>query len=129
MKKEIKKRILVVDDNIKLRQLLSERLRFQGHEVDAVGGGFQALTFLEKNSYDLLMVDMGLKDMSVEEVLMLLGGENCEKVVPKLIMADEMSAERMQELLVLGATDYILKTEINLDYQNVAKKVSNILQI
>ena len=57
-------RILVVDDNDDLRQALVEALEGCGYRVTAVSGGIQALEHVKTGSFELLVTDVGLPDLS-----------------------------------------------------------------
>ncbi|UXH80503.1 PAS domain-containing protein [Roseateles amylovorans] len=57
-------RILVVDDNTDLRRLLEESLTEQGYVVTAVGDAHEAMERLDDESFDLLITDVGLPDLS-----------------------------------------------------------------
>ncbi|MBG6075049.1 chemotaxis protein CheB [Polaromonas sp. CG_9.11] len=62
-------RILVVDDMIDLLQPFSALLRLEGADVDMATSGQQALEMLEKNSYDLLISDLGMPYMDGYELI------------------------------------------------------------
>jgi signal transduction histidine kinase/ActR/RegA family two-component response regulator len=57
-------RILVVDDEPKLAQLLQSFLELQGHRASTVTGGAEALALLGRESFDLLLTDLGMPGMS-----------------------------------------------------------------
>jgi PAS domain S-box-containing protein len=57
-------RILVVDDEPKLAQLLQSFLELQGHDVRTATSGAMALTLLAERSFDLLLTDLGMPEMS-----------------------------------------------------------------
>ena len=51
-------RILVVDDEENLRDVLVEVLKRDGHEVDSAGDGTEALHLLDERRYDLVLTDL-----------------------------------------------------------------------
>jgi CheY-like chemotaxis protein len=65
-------RILVIDDEASVRDLLLRVLADAGHEVDAVETGEAALMKLAKQAFDLLVVDKNLPGMSGLDVLRLV---------------------------------------------------------
>lgn len=65
-------RILVIDDEVSVRELLLRVLANAGHEVTAVETGEAALMKLAKQPFDLLVVDKNLPGMSGLEVLRLV---------------------------------------------------------
>ncbi|MEW6128433.1 MAG: GAF domain-containing protein [Acidobacteriota bacterium] len=56
-------RILVVDDDDRVRNAISEMLRLSQHHVQEAINGRQALAFLEKSEYDLVLTDLSMPDM------------------------------------------------------------------
>ncbi len=57
-------RILVVEDEEKVRVLLNEAFRAEGHEVTEATTGAEALKFLDKHEFDLMVCDLGLPELS-----------------------------------------------------------------
>ncbi|MCA9474175.1 MAG: response regulator [Nitrospira sp.] len=53
----IKKHILVVDDNVAIRDYLKIRLEYSGHSVDLAENGREGLVMLAKADYDLVLLD------------------------------------------------------------------------
>lgn len=67
MKEELK--ILVVDDEEMLRSLLARILEREGYSVSTAGGGKQALAFLEKSDFQIMVSDVKMPEMSGFELL------------------------------------------------------------
>ena len=63
------KRILVVDDDPDIRQVLVDRLRSYGYAVVAVNDGVEALTFLRRDAFDGMLLDIEMPKISGLEVL------------------------------------------------------------
>ncbi len=61
-------RILVVDDQPIICEVIQEQLRSDGHHVDAAGNGEEALQLMRESSYDLLVTDQAMPGMSGEEL-------------------------------------------------------------
>ena len=57
-------RVLVVEDEEKVRVLLNEAFRAEGHEVTEATTGAEALKFLDKSEFDLMVCDLGLPELS-----------------------------------------------------------------
>src|SRR6478672_5369074 len=62
-------RLLVVDDERSMRELLSIVLRREGYDVKLVENGRSAISALEQGRYDLLISDIKMPDMSGVDVL------------------------------------------------------------
>jgi CheY-like chemotaxis protein len=63
------RRILLVDDDRGLRHVLSTLLRDAGHQVETAGDGPDALTLLGEQTFDIVLLDIGLPSMSGLDVL------------------------------------------------------------
>ena len=60
----VKKRILVVEDDVSIRQLLSEVLNSEGHQVDTVDNGVSAMMSIQQREYDLIFSDIKMPKWS-----------------------------------------------------------------
>jgi PAS domain S-box-containing protein len=72
-KKVTRARILVVDDELAIRQLLSEELTDEGHYVDTAESAGEALYKLQNNNYDLILLDVKLRGMSGIKLYQFMG--------------------------------------------------------
>jgi signal transduction histidine kinase/ActR/RegA family two-component response regulator len=59
-----RKKILVVEDELQIRQLFEEVLRAQGHDVDTANNGRVALELVDKTNYDLIISDVKMPEVS-----------------------------------------------------------------
>jgi two-component system OmpR family response regulator len=100
-------RILLAEDDSVLADGLSRSLRAGGYAVDAVSSGTDADVALVAQSYDLLILDLGLPKMPGQEVLRRLRSRNDS--VPVLILTAADSVEQRVHGLDLGADDYMAK--------------------
>lgn len=100
-------RILIVEDEKNLRQLLKKRLAQAGHGVDAVGNGLEAQDYLAMAAYDLIILDWMLPGQSGISLLQKLRGE--KKTTPVLLLTARDSVESRVEGLDAGADDYLIK--------------------
>ena len=101
-------RILVVEDNVSLRDLVVAHLQDRGFATDAVGAGGEAVSAAGSTPYDAMILDVGLPDMDGLDVLRALRG-NAQADVPILILTARDSVEQRVAGLDAGADDYILK--------------------
>jgi len=100
-------RILIAEDDAVLADGLSRSLRAGGYAVDVVASGDDADTALTAQSFDLLILDVGLPSLSGLEVLKRLRTRN--STVPVLILTAADSVEQRVKGLDLGADDYMAK--------------------
>ena len=100
-------RLLVVEDNQPLGQSVAGAFRAKGHAVDHVESGDDADTALRTQSYDLVILDIGLPDLDGLEVLRRL--RHRKSRVPVLILTARDALEDRVQGLNLGADDYLCK--------------------
>jgi two-component system OmpR family response regulator len=100
-------RILLVEDNLRLQELLSEALRTAGYGVDAVSTVAGFLGSARVTTYDLLIVDLMLPDGNGLDAIRSLRDENLS--TPVLIMTAKGGIEDRIDGLDAGADDYVIK--------------------
>jgi DNA-binding NtrC family response regulator len=102
-----KSSILVVDDEDSLRNVLAGELVNEGYEVRSAADGDEAISDLEKNSYDLVLLDIKMPRMTGFEVLKHLKQKHPRtKVVMLTGFADLKNAIESKKL---GADDFVSK--------------------
>ncbi|HEY6837798.1 MAG TPA: sigma-54 dependent transcriptional regulator [Geobacteraceae bacterium] len=100
-------RILVVDDELSMREFLSILLEREGYRADAVSSAGEALQLLENESFDLVISDVNMPGM---DGLALLERVKKLRVDTAVLMVTAFStAEQAVEAMKLGAYDYIAK--------------------
>jgi response regulator RpfG family c-di-GMP phosphodiesterase len=100
-------RILVVDDEKVIREILAEFLTLEGYSVASVEDGEKALTELRIRPYDLVITDLKMPRLSGLQLLERIGEENIS--VLTVIMTGFGTVETAIEAMKKGAYDYILK--------------------
>ncbi|SDC41752.1 diguanylate cyclase (GGDEF) domain-containing protein [Pelagirhabdus alkalitolerans] len=103
------KKILVVDDELLLANIIKTRLNYLGYVVDYARDGQEALSKISEKTYDLMLLDIMLPKMTGIEVLKKIE-KFCQKDNLKIIMlSGKRSESTMIESLKLGADDYLEK--------------------
>jgi DNA-binding NtrC family response regulator len=100
-------RILVVDDEWSIRDVLSNILRSEGYEVDTAEDGEQGIRKIEAGNYDLVITDLKMPKVDGIEVLRYLSTLNGPTL--GIVATGYGSIESAVEALRLGAFDYITK--------------------
>ncbi|AOY91681.1 DNA-binding response regulator [Cupriavidus sp. USMAA2-4] len=100
-------RILIAEDDDVLADGLTRSLRQSGYAVDHVASGLEADSALSTQSFDLLILDLGLPRMSGLEVLKRLRARGA--MLPVLILTAADSVDERVKGLDLGADDYMAK--------------------
>jgi DNA-binding response OmpR family regulator len=101
-------RILVVDDEQPVQQLLDRTLRSEGYDVVPALDGEQALDEISKQPFDLVMLDVMLPKLDGFEVCRRVRAHSSVPIIMLTAKAEEV-ADRVLGL-ELGADDYIIKT-------------------
>lgn len=104
-----KKVILVVDDDTEYRQLIRGWLRADYH-VALANSGVQAITWLAKNTCDLILLDYAMPVTDGKKVLEMLKSEENTKDIPVMFLTGKNDKESIMEVLKLNPDDYLLKT-------------------
>ena len=107
----VPKRILVVDDNADIRNLISIILTTESYEVMVVDSGSALLEEIGNFNPDLLLLDIMMPRMSGFEVLKIvrsLPDAHLSSIPIVMITAKSMDAD-VEQALALGATSYIVK--------------------
>jgi two-component system, OmpR family, response regulator len=100
-------RVLVVDDEPTLAELLAMALRYEGWEVRSAGDGLTAVRTARDFRPDAVVLDMMLPDIDGLEVLRRLRGESPD--VPVLFLTAKDSVEDRINGLTAGGDDYVTK--------------------
>ncbi len=100
-------RILIVDDDPRLRALLERYLKEQGYRVRGVADGRQLDTILEREPFDLLVLDLMLPGENGLDICRRLRGQGCE--IPILMLTAKGDEIDRIIGLELGADDYLPK--------------------
>ena len=99
--------ILVVDDELSMRELLEYMLNREGYQVTCAEDGRKAIRLVEKNQYDLLLCDIKLGDISGLDVLRASKKSSQDTVV--ILISAYASTETAVEAMNEGAYDYVPK--------------------
>ena len=102
-----KSKILVVDDEPSVLEVLREFFTSKGYEVISASGGLEGLSKAEKHRPDVIMLDVRMPDLDGISVLRRIREVN--PWVGILMMSGNSDTEAAKETLQLGAFDYILK--------------------
>lgn len=100
-------RVLIVDDDSSIRNMLAIVLKKAGYEVVTSENGYAALDNLKKESFDLIISDIKMPGINGIELLKKIKTINAE--IPVIMITAYASANDAVEAMKLGAEDYITK--------------------
>ena len=100
------KKVLVVDDEVKIIEVVKSYLESKGFTVFSAENGKQALNIFESENISLIVLDLMLPDMSGEEICMEIRKKSR---VPIIMLTAKVEESDMLRGLNIGADDYITK--------------------
>lgn len=103
--------ILIVDDDIILRQMYEERLKAEDFTVDVATDGEEALKKAKDKKYDLILLDIMMPKINGLDVLKMLKADEDTKNIPVILLTALIQDVDKQKGLAFGADDYIVKSE------------------
>ena len=97
------KKILVVEDDESIHNLIKEVLKKEHYSVVSAYSGTEALLVIEKEKIDLILLDLMLPGLNGEEIVKRV------KNIPIIVISAKMDQENKVKVLLDGANDYIVK--------------------
>ena len=98
------KKILIVEDDDTIHNLIKELLQNEHYITKDAYSGTEALTVIENEDIDLILLDLMLPGMSGEEII-----KKVNKTIPIIVLSAKVSSEDKVKALISGANDYITK--------------------
>lgn len=126
MKNDENFRILIVDDNKELREILEEFLGGEGHDVEGASDGREALQKHGENPFDLIVTDLNMPEVSGMELIRTIRKDNPDTEF--VIITGYASMDSAVEAVRIGAFDYIVKPfrmeELQVVVKNARDKIT-----
>ena len=97
------KRILIIDDDIHIGNVLEEMLSKEGYQIFRAYSGTEALFVLSKSKPDLVLLDLMLPGLNGEDVLPQIKG------IPIIVVSAKVDIDNKVDVLLGGAVDYVTK--------------------
>ena len=102
-----REKVLLVDDEPEFTEVLSERMKSRGVDVDVTASGREALEKARGRSYDAIILDLSMPEMDGIETLRHLIGENPDLQV--ILLTGHATLQKGIEAIRLGAMDFLEK--------------------
>ena len=100
-------RVLVVDDSAAMRRLVCDALELEGFVTVEAASGFAAIKELAAQSFDLVVTDINMPDLTGLEVIRYCRTRPASP--PVVVISTDSAAEDRRRALKLGAVDYLTK--------------------
>lgn len=97
------KKILIIDDDIHIGNVLEETLTNEEYMVSRAYSGTEALLILSKSKPDLVLLDLMLPGLNGEDILPKING------IPVIVVSAKVDIDNKVDLLLGGAVDYVTK--------------------
>lgn len=119
-----KNKILIIEDEEFLADVLETKLKNEGYDVLAAGDGREGYTKIESWKPDLILLDIVMPKLNGYEVLEKMYDEGMK--IPVIIISNSGQPVELEKIKKLGAVDYLIKTEF--DPQEVVDKIEKYLK-
>jgi DNA-binding NtrC family response regulator len=103
----MRKRILVVDDQVSMRETLTDMLEILGYDSSAAGGGEEALQLLDQEEFDLVIADLNMPRM--DGMILLERIKQKWPNLPVVIITGYRTVHTEKKILQKGADGFIPK--------------------
>jgi len=104
-----KKRILIVEDDKFLRELIVGKLEGEGYEVLVAVDGLEGVKSIQEQKPSLVLLDLMLPNMDGFEVLQKIKDDPTISSMPVIILSNLGQREDVERGLSLGAVDFMIK--------------------
>ena len=102
--------ILIVDDNEDNRYTLQLMLESDGHErITCATGGNEAIALIEKEEFNLVLLDLMMPDLNGDEVLKVIKSDPDKRDIPVIMISADTDAGKVSQCIEHGADDYLPK--------------------
>jgi DNA-binding response OmpR family regulator len=120
------KKILIVEDDKFLRELITKKLKDEGYETVGAGDGEEGLDKAKKESPDMVLLDLILPGIDGFEVLSKIKDDPALSSIPVVILSNLGQREEVEKGLKMGAVDYMIKAHFTPG--EITEKVKTVLK-
>ena len=119
------KKILIVEDDKFLRDLISQKLLKEGYDIAEAVDGEKGIEGVKKEKPDLVLLDLILPGVDGFEVLSQIKADPILAQIPVIILSNLGQKEDVERGLKLGAVDYLIKAHFT--PEEIIQKVKAVL--
>ena len=102
-------KILVVDDSLSMRKILQLDLTDAGYEAKTAASGLEALDLIEKEDFDLMVLDIEMPEMDGFELMSIIKDDPRFIGIPNMIITSRSGQKHRSKAFELGASAYLVK--------------------
>lgn len=104
-------KILLVDDDAFLRDMYVTKFSESGATAAVAASGEEAIAAIEKESFDVILMDMVMPGMSGLDLLAAIHERNSETAPKCIVLSNQGEAKDVEAATAAGAVGYIVKAE------------------
>ena len=119
------KRILVIEDEKTIIDLLKRKLEGEGYEVVLAQDGEEGLQLMKAEHPDLVLLDLIIPKKDGMAVMEDIQKDECLKKIPVIVISNSGQPVELGLISKLGAKDWLVKTEF--DLQKLVEKIRNVI--
>ena len=112
---ETNSKILIVDDILKNIQMAMNILKNEGYKMFYAKSGQMVLDLVDEHSFDLILLDIMMPDISGFEVCIELKNNNKTKDIPIIFLSGKNSSQDISQAYESGGIDYVVKPFITIE--------------
>ena len=120
-------KILIIEDEVFLRELIVRKLKNEGFEVSQAITGKEGIKKVKDEKIDLILLDLVLPDTEKWEVMKELKKDPVLAKIPIIILSNLGQKEDIETGLKLGATDFLIKAHFA--PHEIIEKIKNVLKL
>ncbi len=105
----LKGSILIVDDNVVIRQIMKLALEQNGHHVSLASDGQEAIELMHAHFFDLILLDIIMPNVNGFQVLEYMAKEPELAAIPVIVISADSQLDSAIRCIELGAEDYLVK--------------------
>lgn len=124
---KIMTKIAIIEDDATINQMYRMKFEADGFDVQVAVNGRDGIEVVEKFAPDMVLLDLGMPEMSGDEALKEIRSHDWGKTVPVIILTNLGEEEAPKNLRALGIHSYIVKA--NLTPKEVVLRVKEALGI
>jgi len=122
----MEKRILIIEDDKFLRELIIKKLNNEGYEAFGAVDGEEGLEKVKKENPDLILLDLILPGIDGFEVLSKIKEDVVLSSIPVIILSNLGQREEVEKGLKMGAVDYMIKAHFTPG--EITEKIKTVLK-
>ena len=121
------KKILIIEDEKIIRDLLERKLTREGYSVVIATNGIDGLVEMREDRPDIVLLDIIMPKMGGFEVMEEMNKDETLKDIPVIVVSNSGQPVEIDRIKKMGAKDWLIKTEF--DPQEVLEKVKKQIGI